>query len=247
MYRIKCAEVWGGIKNQDQDVCSAGVTASLYSSSCDGGKGGDIYYISVCQNDMLTRLAVADVVGHGEAVSEVSQWLYESLQARMNEPDPGVVLEDLNQIAVQRGLDAMTTAAVAGFYTADGKVHFAYAGHHPMLVWRCQDARWLPVAQPTPDDNTGGLPLGVMAETTYCQQELELGSGDRLLLYTDGVLEAPNASGQQFGKDRLHAVLREVASASLSEVKGAVLQAIRAHTGGTLAHDDVTLLAVEVA
>ncbi len=48
----------------------------------------------------------------------------------------------------------MTTAVVAGFYTADGKVHFAYAGHHPMLDWRCEDTRWLPVAQPTPDGGT---------------------------------------------------------------------------------------------
>ena len=86
MHRIQCTEIWGGIKNQDADVCSRGLTASLYSSACEGGKGGDIYYLSVCGEDKLTRIAIADVVGHGEQVSAVSQWLYDTLQDRMNDP-----------------------------------------------------------------------------------------------------------------------------------------------------------------
>ena len=68
MHRLQCAEIWGGIRNQDTDVCSAGITASLFSGACDGGKGGDIYYLSVCNSDMLTRIAIADVIGHGRAV-----------------------------------------------------------------------------------------------------------------------------------------------------------------------------------
>ena len=56
MRRLKCAEIWGGIKNTDLDVCSSGVTVSLYSSACDGGRGGDVYYFSVCGADRVTRL-----------------------------------------------------------------------------------------------------------------------------------------------------------------------------------------------
>ena len=85
MLRLQCAQIWGGIENQDQDVCSSTITASVYASACDGGKGGDVYYFSVCAGDKLTRIAVADVVGHGAAVSNVSAWLYTALEARMND------------------------------------------------------------------------------------------------------------------------------------------------------------------
>jgi serine phosphatase RsbU (regulator of sigma subunit) len=45
--------------------------------------GGDIYYFGVCKGDTITRLAIADVTGHGEAVSEISQYVYDSLKAHM--------------------------------------------------------------------------------------------------------------------------------------------------------------------
>ena len=85
MYRIRCAEIWGGIGSRDEDVCSAGILASLYSNAYGGGEGGDIYYLSVCESDKLTRVAIADVAGHGAQVSDVSEWLFHILQAHMND------------------------------------------------------------------------------------------------------------------------------------------------------------------
>ena len=55
MHRIRCREMWGGITNEDVDACSAVPTASLFSSACDGRKGGDIHCLSACQGDQLTR------------------------------------------------------------------------------------------------------------------------------------------------------------------------------------------------
>jgi phosphoserine phosphatase RsbU/P len=103
MHRIRCSEIWGGNTNMDSDVCTGGITASLFSSAADGGKGGDIYYISVCGSDLLTRIAIADVVGHGEAVSQVSDWLYQSLAARMNDGAGNAVLSDVNELACDHG------------------------------------------------------------------------------------------------------------------------------------------------
>ena len=51
--------------------------------TCDGGLGGDIYYFGVCKGDIITRLAIADVTGHGEAVSEISQYVYDTLKDHM--------------------------------------------------------------------------------------------------------------------------------------------------------------------
>src|SRR5580700_3718170 len=60
-YRIPCATIWGGIEPVTLDVCTKGVTASLHSTASGGERGGDIYYMSVCSIDLLTRMVVADV------------------------------------------------------------------------------------------------------------------------------------------------------------------------------------------
>jgi len=73
----------GGIRDRDIEVSAGKVIASIYSAACCGGKGGDIYYFGVCKGDIMTRLAIADVTGHGQAVSEVSRYVYDSLKAHM--------------------------------------------------------------------------------------------------------------------------------------------------------------------
>lgn len=246
MHRIKCSEVWGGIRNQDQDVCSAGLAASVYSQASDGGKGGDIYYVSVCGGDMLTRIAIADVVGHGRAVSDVSDWLYRAMIARMDEPDGAIILADLNQLAVERGLSAMTTVAVAAYFVGNRQSYFSYAGHHPMLIWRRAENKWVPARLEDTDDKNTSLPLGVVESATYVQNATELSSGDRMFLYTDGVIEAPDPRGDLFGETRLLGCLQDAAQGTIAELKTSVLSSVRRHTGGTLGHDDVTVLALEI-
>lgn len=242
---MRCSEIWGGISSQDEDVRAAGLTASLYSSACTGGKGGDIYYLSVCDAGDLARVAIADVVGHGEGVSAVSQWLYEALDRHMNDGDGHEVLAELNALALDRGMKAMTTASVAAYFKPKDAGLFASAGHHPVLVLREGDGSWTPVeAEPAGDPSN--TPLGVLADSGYGQRIVPLGAGDRLFLYTDGVLEAPSPTGDLFGRQRLEAILQQKSRAPLAELKSSVVDALRAHTGGPLSHDDVTLVAVEV-
>lgn len=245
MYRVKCAEVWGGTHDAEMDVCTSGLTASLFSVSSDGGKGGDIYYFSVCQHDVLTRVVVADVVGHGEAINKVSQWLYEALIRQIETLDSNAVLTDLNRTVNERGLEAMTTAAVITFYLDDSSLSFSYAGHPPLLVCRRSEARWRAVNLP-PRGTPGNLPLGVPFDAPYEQERMRLEKGDRLFLYTDGVIEAPNANGELFDVRRLMEALEQTGDKNLSEVKQTVLAAVRAHTKGSLTHDDVTMLAIEI-
>ncbi len=90
------------------------------------------------------------------------------------------------------------------------------------------------------------MPLGVLPQTCFRQRPVHLESGDRMLLYTDGLVEAPAPGGDLFGLERLRRVLDELGDASLQATKAAVLDAVRHHTGGPLAHDDVTILVVEV-
>ena len=82
--RLECTGIWGGIRNRDIEITAGKVMGSIYSAACcEAGKGGDIYYFGVCNGGVITRLAIADVTGHGEAVSEVSQYVYDSLKAHM--------------------------------------------------------------------------------------------------------------------------------------------------------------------
>lgn len=245
MHEIRCSEIWGGIRNADLDVCTSGLTASLFSSAADGGKGGDIYYFSVCGSDMLTRIAVADVQGHGEAVSDVSKMMYAALEERMNSIEGYDVLTELNRAAGQHGYRGMTTAAVIAFYLGDSNFYYAYAGHHPALVWRKSKNSWEP-AKLRERKTPGNLPLGVDDQTHYDQEQTTLSRGDRMFLYTDGVIEAMNGNGEQFGETRLRSVLDRNVGRDLTEVKTAVLEAVRGHTGGSLDHDDVTFMAIEV-
>ncbi|MBT8331455.1 MAG: hypothetical protein KJP06_03910 [Deltaproteobacteria bacterium] len=82
--RLECKEILGGIRNQDVEISAGRVTGSIYSAPCcEGGKGGDIYYFGVCKGDIISRLAIADVTGHGEAVAEIGQYVYDVLKIHM--------------------------------------------------------------------------------------------------------------------------------------------------------------------
>jgi len=249
MRKLECGRVWGGIRNENIDVTAAGLTASLYSSAAQGGKGGDIYYFSVCNADRLTHVAVADVAGHGDAVSHVSDWLYQALAKRVDAMDGNHVLEELNRLTWQRGLTSLSTAAVIEIYPREGRLFFSYAGHPPALLRHAGNGGWSPIQAEEPARSPGAianLPLGVSDDTRYPQSDMPLARGDRVFLYTDGLIEAPGRNRSPFGAERLHAVLDGVGSVPPADVKRAVLDEVHAHTGGRLDHDDVTLIAIEV-
>ncbi|MDR3739591.1 MAG: PP2C family protein-serine/threonine phosphatase [Terracidiphilus sp.] len=246
---IRRSEIWGGARNVDQDVdldvCTSGLTGSIYSKASDGDAGGDIYFLSVCGEDKLTRFVVADVRGHGGYVKQLSECVYESFQEYMHTLDGGQALAGLNTSILRYGFDAITTAALAGFRLGDSKLCFAYAGHPPMLLERADSRRWLPLLL---DDSTdrSNLPLGVLAETRYDQADTSLASGDRLLLYTDGVVECSDADGVEFGVEHLLRSLEISGDQSLAEIKRAVVDELRNHSANWPSEDDITLMAFEV-
>ena len=240
----------GGTEDRNQDICAGDIVASLYASSCDGGKGGDIYYIGSCEGGLISRVAIADVVGHGQVVSDMSQYLYNSLRAHMCDPDSSKILSEINQLAARRGLNALTTAAIVACDADEQQLRISYAGHPPVLFKRAGEQTWSAIAADDPNsDHVGAgvnLPMAVDADTIYTQQVIPVTPGDRLFIYSDGVTEAPNVERVQFGIGRLNEVLNSNAGAALSELKSAVLEALHRHASQVLTHDDVTLIAMEV-
>jgi phosphoserine phosphatase RsbU/P len=248
IHRIRCGAIWGGVSAIDLDVRTEAVAASVQSVPSGGARGGDIYYFSVCKADVVTRVALADVRGHGEGVSRLSEWLYDSLAERINVLPGAGVLEGLNSVVCDHGFDAMTTAVVVTYYSGDSSLSFSYAGHPPIFVRQGRGA-W----SPRPIDNgerLANLPLGVMRSTEYDEVSISLSPGDRVFLYTDGLIECADRDGEFFGEQRLIDVLERTGGLSLAEVRAAVFQSLVEHAGtdvGQFPDDDCTLIILEVA
>lgn len=243
MYRIQCSEIWGGIKNEELDICAPGLSASLYAGACDGGRGGDAYYFSVCGTDRLTRLVLADVCGHGEQVAAVSQWMYDQIKYHMSDTDQPSIMRGLNERAADLGFRALTTAVVVSYYTATGRLYYSNAGHPPMLARR--NGVWSQVRLAA-EEGLRNLPLGVIAGAGFDMAEWPFQRGDMLLLYTDGVIEAPGDDDELFGIERLLASANEAGDAEPMELKSHILRRLRQWSGGRLSHDDVTLVAIQL-
>lgn len=247
MKKLQCAQIWGGIEEGDATVASPGLTATLFSSSGEGKKGGDIYYVSLCNSTYITRVALADVVGHGEIVSEMSQSLYDSLDRHVDDLNSNEVLVDLNKDAITKGITAITTGIVATYYREDKTFSYVYAGHPPMLLNRNKDIEWIEMEiEIEQTSNMSNIPLAVAEDANYVQQSVTLNSGDRILLYTDGLLETTSKANEAYGMERLQQCLKINRAKEIDELRDDVINALRYHAGGKLEHDDVTMILLEI-
>jgi sigma-B regulation protein RsbU (phosphoserine phosphatase) len=245
-HHIRCAEIWGGITAVDQDVSTSSLAISIYSSPCQGEAGGDIYYVSVCGGDQLTRIAIADLQGHGEQVSGMSRRIYQSLVDHLGDLDNAIVLGEMNRFAIEQGYGAMTTAVVVSFLLQDGALSYTYAGHPPVLLKRSKGADWSAIL--LPNGNQGTNPsLGVFPDAHFEQGTLPLAAGDRFCVYTDGVTDCPSPGDQPFGVQRLRDVLSRYDDQPPAAAKAGIVEELRAHADGPLKDDDTTLLIVEVS
>jgi sigma-B regulation protein RsbU (phosphoserine phosphatase) len=93
--------------------------------------------------------------------------------------------------------------------------------------------------------DAGGVPIGMLEGMTYDESEFMLTSGDRIILYTDGVTECENVLGEQFTLERFQVLLREHGQKPLSDMIAAIRQALVAWRGSTGFDDDVSILVIE--
>jgi phosphoserine phosphatase RsbU/P len=149
--------------------------------------GGDFYHVESTPDGGLL-VVIGDVAGKGlKAAMNVSMVM--GALRRISDHSPGRILTALNRVLL--GGESFTTCQAA-LFSPNGELVIANAGHLPPYL-NTQEI-WLP----------GGLPLGVIANVEYEERRLYLHPGDRLLLTSDGVVEARQPSGELFGFDRLH-------------------------------------------
>ena len=137
-----------------------------------------------------------------------------------------------------RTLDGPFVTAVYAFLEpASGRIRLGGAGHPPALLFRREGT--------TEALLENGLVMGFDGEASYTAIERQAGPGDRLLLFTDGVIEATSRSDEPFGLERLAAVLREGADLDAGPLTDRILAELRRFRGGVGFEDDVTLAVVD--
>jgi len=144
----------------------------------------------------------------------------------------------------------MTTAAVVAYYRQESEARVSYAGHPPVLYRRASDKAWSYARPPGRKGQSDGfplnIPLAVDLDALYGQLTISMSPGDRIFVYTDGIIETPSPVGESFGLMRLKDVLDANAAAPLSELKSVVLKTLIQYAQKELTHDDVTLIALEI-
>jgi serine phosphatase RsbU (regulator of sigma subunit) len=240
-----CGEVRGGNETVYASVELPGLRGILYSRPCHGPQGGDVHYLSVCASGLLSRICVADVAGHGQTVAAVGREMHAHLRHSVNTFDDRRVLSELDRRLDAESLHAITTAALLTYYHPSQRLTVSYAGHPPGWLYSAANDRWtrLDAAEPGPHEPKPiGLPLGTGLTSGYTRRRLHAAPGDRVLLVTDGVLEAPAPDGSEFGVAGVEAAL----AGSPDDIAGRLLAALRAHAQiDELAHDDVTFFVGE--
>lgn len=197
--------------------------------------GGD-YYDFIPVSETRLGLAIADVSGKGIPAALLMAGFRMGLLAEIrNEYALRAVMRKVNQLlheSTER--DKFVTAFYGVLDWRNGALIFSNAGHNPpFLLHRDGSVERL---------LDGGVALGVLPDARYEERPVALADGDVLVMYTDGVSEAEDADGEQFGEERLEEVVRRNASRTAAGIRDAIVAAVLewAHERGV--SDDLTLL-----
>jgi serine phosphatase RsbU (regulator of sigma subunit) len=246
--RFTCGEVRGGNTPIHEQVELPGIRGVLYSSPCGGARGGDVHYLSICGSGLLSRMCLADVAGHGQTVEAIGREMHACLRRSVDMVDQRRVLSALDARLVATGLSAQTTAALATYYPPSRRLSVSYAGHPPGWIYRVADRRWAPLLSQDASPGRGltDLPLGTGLAPAFTRHRFVMEQGDRVLLVTDGVLEAVSPDGAHFGDAAMEALLRADTGGDLESLPMALLESLHSHAcSDRLTHDDVSFLVVE--
>src|SRR3954468_16939038 len=144
-HRMQCMEVWGGNRAVESSVNMAGLDAWVYSKPYgeNASEGGDVYYVSSCATGRITRLLVADVAGHGDAVGRIGVQLRTLMRRYVNYIDQTRFVADLNhEFAAMSTAGCFATAVVPTFFGPTGSLSLCNAGPPPPLVYRAGGREW---------------------------------------------------------------------------------------------------------
>ena len=201
------------------------------------GVSGDVHDVFETANGNIALVA-GDVSGKGLPAALLMGVIHGAVRSG-NWYESGTAhaeaTERLNRLLCERaGSSRYATLVWASYDVRRGKLRYVNAGHcQPLLVRSTGEILTL---------EDGGPVLGLLPNARYVTAELEVGSGDSLVLYSDGLGEAANERGEEFGEDGIRTAIAQSGARRPEELRAAILLAAREFTGKTALSDDLTLV-----
>jgi phosphoserine phosphatase RsbU/P len=204
--------------------------------------GGDFFEFARLPSEKIA-VALGDVEGKGTPAALVGAVLHGMFAAEVETgAGPAATLRAMNRqlltrhpaegTAVSRHKGSRFATVAYGVLAEDGRLVYSNAGHNPPALLTRNGVRRLTV---------GGPALGVFPDAVFEQAEVRLAAGDTLLMFSDGVTEATNASDEEFGEARLMACATEKPGRSPVEILDRILDSVRVFVGRTPQSDDITV------
>ena len=200
--------------------------------------GGDYYDFIHRANGNLV-VALGDVSGKGTAAALLMSSLHAAVHAQVDSHDSlAKTIGSINRYLVESiPPNRFVTLFYAELDPNNGGLAFLNAGHNPPLI--------VHTGGTMEQLASGGLPLGIMADADFREGRTKLHPGDVLVIYSDGVSEAVNPTGEEFGPTRLYETVARNLDASAAGIRDRIESALTKFCQGTPAADDITLVIVK--
>jgi phosphoserine phosphatase RsbU/P len=200
------------------------------------------FYDFIIMDERHVGILIADVSGHGLPAALIASMLKVALAAQsLHAFDPARVIAGLNQSLCGKFKHHFVTAAYVFLDMGKKSMSYAGAGHPPLLLWRASTGKASEVLQ-------NGLILGLFPEATFSAVDVPVEPGDKLLLYTDGILETKSPSEQEYGVDLFKGFLESnhnLNSDAFADLLLNELSSWSEQPKGIGQGDDITLLAID--
>ena len=241
-------EVWGGNQAVDRNMENPGLRIWVYSKPYSGSEsGGDVYYLSSCASGRISRILLADVSGHGEAVSKIAIGLRDLMRRNVNYISQSRFVSGMNEQFAELNDDGeFATALVSTFFAPTRTYSLCNAGHPPPLLYRKASSDWSELSNSEERaDVIADTPWGVCDEAAYFQHDIRLDTGDMVLSYSDAVSESEDADGQQLGCEGVLRLVSELDVSNSADLIQALIRRIGEIDPRGLERDDTTILLCE--
>lgn len=203
--------------------------------------GGD-YYDFIRRDDQTYDLVVADVSGHNIGSALIMAEARTYIHARLDSiRQPGEMLHALNGYFLKDldRSDLFVTMFYLQYRPNSHRLLFSNAGHNNPLLWRRRTGQIERL-------DADGLIFGIKKDISFEQKSVQLETGDILLLYTDGIVEAENIDKELFGTERLGKLLEESRDLNPQETIERIMNQVRIFTGMRHFNDDITMVVMKI-
>jgi sigma-B regulation protein RsbU (phosphoserine phosphatase) len=197
--------------------------------------GGDYYDVRPLQNGRLL-LVLGDVTGKGMPAALLVSTLHSALRLMIPRREVGPeFLHRLNEHLLEISpVNKFITLIMVELDRASGRMRYLNAGHNPALLLRRNGQ--------VEELSAGGPPLGLLPDSHYRVQEIDIDTGDLLCLYSDGLTEATNLEDEEFGEVRLTALLNRHRDEAPAQMQQVLESTLHRFTAGRAQGDDQTLI-----